>query len=176
MKFSSTSNIAHDLEPKKMGVLLRRVNKTWYRFWLTSGYLLSGKSIMSCPNQWLLAKIDVFYWSEWIKVMNLKMNSKHFEIQKWMSQAGRAEKSRRKNGVIFVVFMFLSWLMILKLSKKKAFFKFCADLSKKHLVMLKQFTYMHLKGLVTHFQKMSLFTMLWLNVLKILVFEIEELC
>ena len=124
MKFSSTSNIAHDLEPKKMGVLLRRVNKTWYRFWLTSGYLLSGKSIMSCPNQWLLAKIDVFYWSEWIKVMNLKMNSKHFEIQKWMSQAGRAEKSRRKNGVIFVVFMFLSWLMILKLSKKKYFLNF----------------------------------------------------
>ena len=111
MKFSSTSNIVHDLEPR-------------YRFLLTSGYLLSGKSIMSCPNQWLLTKIDVFYWSEWIKVMNLKMNFKHFEIQKWMSQAGRAEKSRRKNGVIFVVFMFLSWLMILKLSKKSIFFNF----------------------------------------------------
>ena len=37
---------------------------------------------------------------------------------------------------------------------------------------------MHLKGLITHFQKMVLFMfiMLWLNVLEILVFEIEELC
>ena len=34
---------------------------------------------------------------------------------------------------------------------------------------------MHLKGLVRHFQKMLLFTMLWLNALKILVFEIKEL-
>ena len=33
----------------------------------------------------------------------------------------------------------------------------------------KQFTYMHLKGLVTHFQKMVLFIMLWLTVLEIRV-------
>ena len=43
--------------------------------------------------------------------------------------------------------------------------------------MLKQLTYMHLKGLLTFFQKMLLFAMqLLLNVLKILVFEMEELC
>ena len=34
---------------------------------------------------------------------------------------------------------------------------------------------MHLKGLVTHFQKMVLFIMLWLTVLEVLGFEVEEL-
>ena len=104
------------------------------------------------------------------------MNLKYFQIQKWMLQADRAEKVDEKNGVICVVFMFPSWVMILELSKKVHFFQFCADLSKKSLSMLKQFTYMHLKRLVMRFQKMLLFTMLWLHVLKILVFEIEELC
>ena len=59
-----------------------------------------------------------------------------------MLQADRAEKVHEKNRVICVVFMFPSWLMILKLSK--------------HLVM--------------RFRKMFLFTMLWLHVLKILYF------
>ena len=35
---------------------------------------------------------------------------------------------------------------------------------------------MHLKGLIMHFQKMVLFIMLWLTVLEILVFEVEEFC
>ena len=28
MKFFSTSNIVHELKPKKMGILLQRINKT----------------------------------------------------------------------------------------------------------------------------------------------------
>ena len=35
---------------------------------------------------------------------------------------------------------------------------------------------MHLKALIMHFQKMVLFIMLWLTVLEILVFEVEEFC
>ena len=46
--------------------------------------------------------------------------------------------------------------------------------SARDLGPLKQLTYVHLEGLVTHFQKMLLFIMLRLTVLKILVFEIEE--
>ena len=106
--------------------------------------------------------------------MNLRVNFKYFEIQKWMLQTGRAEKLDEKSGVICVVSIFPSWLMILKLSEKVHFLNFVLT-SAKNLSILKQFTYMHLKDLVTHFQKMLLFTMLWLNVLKILVFEIEEL-
>ena len=78
-------------------------------------------------------------------------------------QTGRAEKVDESNGVIFVVFMFPSWVMILKYQQKNQ-------------SILNQFIYMHLEDLVTHFQKMLLFTMQWLNILEILVFEIEEFC
>ena len=35
---------------------------------------------------------------------------------------------------------------------------------------------MYLEGLVTQFEKMVLFIMLWLTILELLVFEIEEFC
>ena len=58
------------------------------------------------------------------------MNFEYFQIQKWMSQTVRAEKIDDKNGVISLVSMFLSRVMILKLSKKVILFlQFCADLS-----------------------------------------------
>ena len=63
--------------------------------------------------------------------MNLKMNSKYFQIQKWMLQAGRAEKIDEKNGVIGLVFMFPSWVMMLKLLKKVYFFNFALTSAKK---------------------------------------------
>ena len=63
--------------------------------------------------------------------------------------------------------------MVLKLSKKGIF---CNSVltSARNLSRLKQFTYMHLKGLVTHFQKLVLFIMLWLTVSEVWVFEVEE--
>ena len=36
MKSSSTSHMAHELDPKKMDTLLQQVSKTWYRFLVTS--------------------------------------------------------------------------------------------------------------------------------------------
>ena len=84
-------------------------------------------------------------------------------------------KSRSRIRVICLVFMFSSWVMVLKLSKKWHFLKFCADFSKESM-SIKQFAYIHLEGLVTHFQKMVLFIMLWITVLEILAFEIEEFC
>ena len=103
------------------------------------------------------------------------MNFQYFQIQKWMLQAGRAERVDEKNGVICVVFKFPSRVMTFKLSKKCIFSILCWP-QQKNLSMLKQFTYMHMKGFVTRFQKIILFTILRLRVLKILVFEIEELC
>ena len=41
--------------------------------------------------------------------------------------------------------------------------------------LLKQITYMHLKGLITHFQKMILFIMQWLNVSEMLGFEVKDI-
>ena len=102
------------------------------------------------------------------------MNFKYFQIQKWMLQAGRAEKVDEKMGPLCSFHVsFLSydpWIV-----EKSAFFNFVLTSAKKSKY-IKQFTYIHLKCLATCFQKMLLFTMLWLNVLKILVFEIEELC
>ena len=102
----------------------------------------------------------------------MKMNFEYFQIQKWMLQTVRSGKLDERNGVICLVSIFPSWVMGLKLSKKVSFCNFVLT-SARNLSLLKQFTYMHLKGLVTHFQKMVLFIMLWLTVLKILVFEIE---
>ena len=76
------------------------------------------------------------------------MNLKYFQIQKWMLQADRAEKVDEKNGVICVVFMFPSWVMILKLLEKCLLSIACWP-QQKNISMLKQFTYMHLKRLYT---------------------------
>ena len=102
----------------------------------------------------------------------MKMNFEYFQIQKWVLQRVRSEKVEEKNWAISLVSMFPFWVKVLKLSKKVRFCKFVLT-SVKNLCLLKHFTYMHLEGLATHFQKMVLFIMLWLTILKILVFEIE---
>ena len=48
-----------------------------------------------------------------------------------MLQAVRAEKVDGKSGVICLVFMFPSWVIVCKFSKKVHFLQYCADLSKK---------------------------------------------
>ena len=53
--------------------------------------------------------------------VHVKRNLEYFQIQKWMLQTVRAEKVDEKSGVICLVSMFLSWVMVLKLSKKVHF-------------------------------------------------------
>ena len=91
-----------------------------------------------------------------------------------MLQTGRAEKLDEKNGVICVVFMFPSWVMTLKLSKKCMFFNFVLTSVKQSF---------HIKANYIYATERSHFALsengiiiLWLNVLEILVFEIEKLC
>ena len=62
---------------------------------------------------------------------HIKMNFDYFQIKKWILQTVRAEKVDEKIEVICLVFMFPSWIMVCKLSKKVHFLQFCADLSKK---------------------------------------------
>ena len=59
----------------------------------------------------------------------MKMNFEYF--QKWILQTVRSEKVNQKNGVIYLVSIFPSWVMVLTLSKKVHFLQFCANLSKK---------------------------------------------
>ena len=53
------------------------------------------------------------------------MNFEYFQIQKWMLQTVRLEKVDEENAVICLVSVFLSWVMVLKLSKKCIFTILC---------------------------------------------------
>ena len=64
-----------------------------------------------------------------------------------MNITNRVEKVDEKNGVICLVFMFPSRVMVLKLSKECIFCKFVLTAA-TNISLLKQFTYMHLKGLI----------------------------
>ena len=71
--------------------------------------------------------------------------------------------------------MLPSWVMVIKLSKKVHFCNFVLTLA-RNPCLLKQFTYMHLKVLTTHYQKMVSFIMLWLIVSEILAFKVDVFC
>ena len=64
----------------------------------------------------------------------------------------RAEKVEEKNGVICLVSMFPSDLCPWNCLKRCIFCNLML-ISARNLSLSKQFTYIHLKGLVTHFQK-----------------------
>ena len=92
-----------------------------------------------------------------------------------MSQTIRTENVDGKNGVICLVSIFPSRVMVRKLSEKVHFFRFWKT-SARNLSILKQFTYMHLKGLLVHFQKMLFFIIVRFTVSELLGFEVKELC
>ena len=69
------------------------------------------------------------------------MNFDSFQIQKWMLQTVLEEKADEKNRVTCLVFMFSSWVMVRKLSKKVQFLKLCADLSKTSKSIKAIYTY-----------------------------------
>ena len=114
------------------------------------------------------AKIQVFWGRpEWTKGGNTsKMTFDYFQIQKWMLQTVKAENVDEKNGVICPVSVCLSWVMASKLSKKL--------ISAGILSLWKQFTYMHLKVLITLFKKMLWFIGIWATVHEILAIKISK--
>ena len=59
--------LLHELEPKKIGTWLQRVDKIQYRFLLTSGCLLSRKVWWALWIGSFWPKIEVFYRPEWTK-------------------------------------------------------------------------------------------------------------
>ena len=73
-------------------------------------------------------KIEVFYRPEWTKGGSHDNDFWGFPNSE-LFQTFRSEKVDEKNGVICLVFMFFSWVIVLKLSKKVHFLQFCADLS-----------------------------------------------
>ena len=90
-----------------------------------------------------------------------------------MLQTVRAENLHEKMGSFVWFPCFLSKLMVLKLSKKCIFCNF-VQTSPRNLNLLKQFTYMHVKVLITLFQKMVWFIGVWATVHEILAIKISK--
>ena len=86
----------------------------------------------------------------------MNMNFDFFQIQTRMLQTVRAEKVDEKHGVICLVPCFLSKLWSLHCPKKYIFCNFVLT-SARNLSLLKRFPYMHVKVLITLFQKMIWF-------------------
>ena len=78
-----------------------------------------------------------------------------------------------KNVIICLFSMFLASVMVRELSKKAHFYNFVLT-SARNLSLLKQFTYMHLKVLITLFQKMIWFIGVWATVHEILAIKISK--
>ena len=137
----------------------------------TSGCLLSRKVLWAVGIGSFWPKIEGFYRPE---LTSRGTTSKSIlSIFKFRNEYHKQiGKIRWKNGVICLVSMLPSWVMALKLSKECFFYNFVLT-SARNQSWLKQFTYMHLKGLVMHFQKLMLFIMLWLTVSMVWVFEVE---
>ena len=125
---------------------------------------------MICLNWLLLPKIEVFYrpeWTKWGTTWKWILTCFKYKSECYKQRG----KSRWKKEVVCLVPMFCSWVR--KLSRKVYFLQLCAGLS-KNLGLLNQCTYMHLKVLITHFQKMVWFTGIWATVHEVLVIKISK--
>ena len=113
------------------------------------------KRMMSCPNRQHLGKnrsiLQTRMGQRWD---HMKINFHYFQIQKCYTV--RAEKVDEKMGSYVQFPCSLPKLWSLNCLKMCIFCNFVLT-SARNLSPLKQFTYMHLKGLVTQFQKMVLF-------------------
>ena len=87
-----------------------------------------------------------------------------------MLQTVRAEKVAKKMRSFFDFPCFFPEFLSVNCPKKCIFYNFMLT-SARNLSLLKQFTYIQLKDLVKHFQKMVLFIMFYLTVSEILVFK-----
>ena len=116
-----------------------------------------------------------------VKLFYTPERTKRRTTWKWMLSTFKykqldRKKSTWKRGHLstsHLVICFLPELWSLNCLKKWIFCNFVLT-SARNLSLLKQFTYIHLKVIVTHFQKMGSFIMLWLTVLDIQVFEAKE--
>ena len=105
----------------------------------------------------------------------MKIDFEYFQIQKWILQTDR-KKVDEKNGVICLVFMFPSWVTVLKLSKKvHFFFQFCADISKKSRSIKVIYIYTSGRSRCALSEKGTVYYAMD-SVLEILVFVIEKFC
>ena len=134
---------------------------------------------MDCPNGSFCSKWKYFTDQNEPKRRSHKNEFWIFSKTKMNVTNSWSRKSRWKNGVICLVSMFPSWAMVLKLSKKVYFLQFFVNFcnyvltSARKLSLSKQFTYIHLKVLITLIQKMIWFGV-WVTVHEILANNITK--
>ena len=158
----------------KNGYLAPAVWQHIYRFLVTSGCLFSRKVWWAVWIGSFWPKIEVFYRPEWTKGGPHDNEFWGFPNSE-LFQTFRSEKVDEKNGVICLVFMFFSWVIFLKLSKKVHFLQFCADLSTESRSIKEIFIYVFGRSRYALSENGSVY-LLWLTVLETLVFEIEKIC
>ena len=132
-------------------------------------FLLSRKVCLPVQNSSFCPKLRYFTDQNGPKDDHMKMNFDYSHIKWWLLQIVRVEKVDEKNEIICLVSTFSSWVMVLKLFKKVHFMQFCAELS--NLSLWKQFPSMHLKFLITLFQKLVCFIRAWNNIHEILAIK-----
>ena len=136
-----------------MGICLWQVDKTWYRFLVTSGRLLSRKVWWAVWISRLWAKIEILYRPEWTQgrttwkwILSIESRNEYYKQLH--------PKSRWKKWIYLSSFH-VPILSRLNCLKKYIFCNFVMS-SVRNLSLLKQLTYMHLKGLTYCFGDISL--------------------
>ena len=130
------------------------------------------KSLMGCLNWQLLPKIEVFYrpeWTKWGTKSKWILTIFKYKIECYKQSVKNRWKKWGHLSSFHVSFLSYGF----KLSKNGIFNNFVLT-SAKNLSLLKQFTYMHLKGLITLFQKMLWFIGVWATVHEKLTIKISK--
>ena len=138
----------------KFGSQLERKSKTW--FLIFPVWMFMNRRRQNSDLTAYTSKILVLCRPELTKEGPHGNGFSNFQIQKWVLQTVRAQKVDGKNGIIFLISIFLSWVMVLKLPKIVHVFKFVLT-SARNLNILKEFISIHLKYLIMLFQKMVFF-------------------
>ena len=142
-----------------------------------------GSQLDRKSKTWFFTFLNVHaYWIEWDKFLIsqlsppiletrmdwkgdlMKMNFDNFQIQKWISQTVRAQQVDEKNGVIYLVPFFPSWVMVLRLPKIIYFFQICVIKA----------IYLPPSDLIMLFQKILIFIGVWTAVHEILKNKISK--
>ena len=168
----NTSKSGHPwkfISPKCLS-FLNIVRRNW--IFGSGGWTKHNISFESPRRVYYLEKYDDlrnFWTSRFLQTRMDHMNMKfeYFQIQNWMLKTVRTEKVDEKMESFVWFPCSLPELWSWNCLKKWVFYNLMLT-SARYLSLLKQFTYKHPKGLVTHFQKMVLFTILWRTVSEIL--------
>ena len=138
--------------------------------WLSSGDKIRFGSLVTSG---CLLSIKV-QWADWIGSFCPK--SRYFTAQNGSKRRPMKNKNkcykqleRRK----YLVSMFPSWVMVLKLSKKCIFCNFVLTLA-RNLSLLKQFTFKKLKVLITIFKKIKSIIGVWATVHEIFAIKMSK--